>query len=33
MLKGWIERVFTLGFAFGITPDAWKGDYRLGRRF
>jgi NAD(P)H dehydrogenase (quinone) len=26
MLKGWIERVFTLGFAFAITPDAWKGD-------
>ena len=26
MLKGWIERVFTLGFAFGLTPDAWKGD-------
>lgn len=28
MLKGWIERVFTLGFAFAITPDAWKGDIR-----
>jgi NAD(P)H dehydrogenase (quinone) len=26
MLKGWIERVFTLGFAFGLTPDAWEGD-------
>ena len=26
MLKGWIERVFTLGFAFGLTPGAWKGD-------
>lgn len=26
MLKGWIERVFTLGFAFGLTPSAWKGD-------
>jgi NAD(P)H dehydrogenase (quinone) len=26
MLKGWIERVFTLGFAFGLTPDGWKGD-------
>ena len=28
MLKGWIERVFTLGFAFGLTPDGWKGDIR-----
>ena len=28
MLKGWIERVFTLGFAFAITPDAWRGDIR-----
>jgi NAD(P)H dehydrogenase (quinone) len=26
MLKGWIERVFTLGFAFGLTADAWHGD-------
>jgi NAD(P)H dehydrogenase (quinone) len=26
MLKGWIERVFTLGFAFALTPDAWRGD-------
>ena len=26
MLKGWIERVFTLGFAFGLTPDGWRGD-------
>ena len=26
ILKGWIERVFTLGFAFGITSDAWNGD-------
>jgi len=26
MLKGWIERVFTLGFAFGLKPNAWKGD-------
>ena len=26
ILKGWIERVFTLGFAFGLTPEAWKGD-------
>ncbi|RWL92928.1 MAG: flavodoxin family protein [Mesorhizobium sp.] len=28
ILKGWIERVFTLGFAFGLTPDAWRGDIR-----
>jgi len=26
ILKGWIERVFTLGFAFRITPEAWHGD-------
>ncbi|MFN7925559.1 MAG: NAD(P)H-dependent oxidoreductase [Bryobacteraceae bacterium] len=26
MLKGWIERVFTLGFAFGLTAEAWRGD-------
>jgi NAD(P)H dehydrogenase (quinone) len=26
MLKGWIERVFTLGFAFALTPEAWHGD-------
>lgn len=26
ILKGWIERVFTLGFAFALTPAAWKGD-------
>lgn len=26
MLKGWIERVFTLGFAFGLTPDGWNGN-------
>ena len=25
MLKGWIERVFTLGFAFGWTAEAWHG--------
>jgi NAD(P)H dehydrogenase (quinone) len=28
ILKGWIERVFTLGFAFALTPEAWKGDIR-----
>lgn len=26
ILKGWIERVFTLGFAFGLRPEGWKGD-------
>jgi NAD(P)H dehydrogenase (quinone) len=26
ILKGWIERVFSLGFAFGMTADAWRGD-------
>jgi NAD(P)H dehydrogenase (quinone) len=26
ILKGWIERVFSLGFAFGMTPNAWRGD-------
>jgi NAD(P)H dehydrogenase (quinone) len=28
ILKGWIERVFTLDFAFGMTPEAWRGDIR-----
>jgi NAD(P)H dehydrogenase (quinone) len=28
MLKGWIERVFTLGFAFGLTAEGWRGDIR-----
>lgn len=26
ILKGWIERVFTLGFAFALRPEAWRGD-------
>ena len=26
ILKGWIERVFTLGFAFSLTSAGWKGD-------
>jgi NAD(P)H dehydrogenase (quinone) len=31
ILKGWIERVFTLGFAFNLSPEAWRGDIE-GRR-
>ncbi len=26
IMKGWIERVFTLGFAFGLSADGWRGD-------
>ena len=26
ILKGWIERVFTLDFAFGLTAEGWRGD-------
>jgi NAD(P)H dehydrogenase (quinone) len=26
ILKGWIERVFTYGFAYTLTPQGWKGD-------
>lgn len=26
ILKGWIERVFSLGFAFGMTAPAWRGE-------
>ena len=26
ILKGWIERVFTYGFAYSLTPAGWKGD-------
>jgi NAD(P)H dehydrogenase (quinone) len=26
ILKGWVERVFTAGFAFGLTNEGWKGD-------
>jgi NAD(P)H dehydrogenase (quinone) len=26
ILKGWIERVFTLGFAFSLSPEGWRGD-------
>ncbi len=28
ILKGWFERVFTLGFAFGLTEAGWHGDVR-----
>jgi len=28
ILKGWIERVFTVGFAFGVNAQAWRGDLR-----
>lgn len=31
MLKGWFERVFTLGFAFSLTSAGWRGDL-AGRR-
>ena len=26
IMRGWIERVFTYGFAFGLTEAAWNGD-------
>jgi NAD(P)H dehydrogenase (quinone) len=26
ILKGWFDRVFTLGFAFGLSPDGWRGE-------
>jgi NAD(P)H dehydrogenase (quinone) len=28
ILKGWFERVFTLGFAFGLSAEGWRGDVR-----
>jgi NAD(P)H dehydrogenase (quinone) len=28
ILKGWIERVFTLGFAYSLTSAGWHGDIR-----
>ena len=31
ILKGWIERVFSLGFAFGMTAQGWNGEL-WGRR-
>jgi NAD(P)H dehydrogenase (quinone) len=26
MLKGWLDRVWTPGFAYDLTPEAWRGD-------
>lgn len=26
ILKGWMERVFTYGFAYSLTPEGWTGD-------
>jgi putative NADPH-quinone reductase len=26
ILKGWLDRVWTPGFAYDLTPDAWRGD-------
>jgi NAD(P)H dehydrogenase (quinone) len=31
ILKGWVDRVFTYGFAFGLTSAGWNGDI-TGRR-
>ncbi len=28
ILKGWIERVFTYSFAYGLSPAGWKGDIK-----
>jgi NAD(P)H dehydrogenase (quinone) len=28
ILKGWIERVFTYGFAFSMTPEGWQGEIK-----
>jgi NAD(P)H dehydrogenase (quinone) len=28
ILKGWIERVFSYGFAYHLTPDGWRGDIK-----
>jgi NAD(P)H dehydrogenase (quinone) len=26
MMKGWLERVFSYGFAYSLTPEGWKGN-------
>ena len=26
VIKGWVERVFTYGFAYTLTPEGWRGD-------
>jgi NAD(P)H dehydrogenase (quinone) len=26
IIKGWMERVFTYGFAYTLTPEGWRGD-------
>src|SRR5512135_1774240 len=28
VLKGWIERMFSLGFIFGLMPEGWRGDIK-----
>lgn len=28
ILKGWVERVFTYGFAYSLKPEGWKGDIK-----
>ena len=28
ILKGWVERVFTYGFAYSLKPEGWKGDLK-----
>jgi NAD(P)H dehydrogenase (quinone) len=28
ILKGWIERVFTYGFAYSLQPEGWQGDIK-----
>ena len=28
ILKGWMERVFTYGFAYSLTPEGWNGDIK-----
>lgn len=28
ILKGWMERIFTCGFACSLKPEGWKGDLK-----